>query len=250
MATARSTHTATLLPDGSVLVAGGCCGPIDPTTQRIPGLPLAEVFTPATETWHTVGSMATPRYWHTATLLSDGSVLAVGGVPFHITSSLPTTASAERFVPQTGQWQAVASMATMRAQHSATLLPDGSVLITGGNPGGCCGGLASAERFSPATATWTTTAAMAQGRRFHTATLLGDGTVLVLGGYSCCSTPSPVFATAELYLPASGTWNFTVSLTQPRYAHTAVLLPDGSVLVAGGNGYTTVPDRSEQYVPQ
>ena len=125
-------------------------------------------------------------------------------------------------------------MTTSRDYHTATLLPNGTVLIAGGNDleGDI---LSSAEIYDPATATWTTTGSMTTARSAHTATLLLDGTVLVTGGctYGACVYMA---TSSEIYNPATGTWSVTGSLTIPRNLHTATLLPNGTVLVAGGNG--------------
>jgi N-acetylneuraminic acid mutarotase len=121
------------------------------------------------------------------------------------------------------------SLGTLRAQHTATLLPNGKVLVAGGidssfNP------LASAELYDPATGTWTATGSLVTARYSHTATLLPNGKVLVSGGFNS-SVP---LASAELYDPASGTWTATGSLSTARRIHTATLLPNGKVLVSGG----------------
>src|ERR1700682_2455786 len=119
MATGRYNHTATLLPSGKVLVAGGCCAPSV--------FASAELYDPVTGTWSPTASMATARYLHTATLLPSGKVLVAGGV-----GSSGSLASAELYDPVTGTWSPAASMATARYNHTATLLPGGKVLVAGG----------------------------------------------------------------------------------------------------------------------
>ena len=111
--------------------------------------------------------------------------------------------------------------------HTATLLPNGKVLVAGGYNGGA---LTSAELYDPASGTWTATGSLNTARYDHTATLLPNGKVLVAGGISNGSD----LTSAELYDPASGTWTATGSLNTARYEHTATLLPNGKVLVAGG----------------
>ena len=95
--------------------------------------------------------------------------------------------------------------------------------------------LTSAELYNPATGTWAHTGSMKSGREFHTATLLTNGQVLAAGGFNNCDDDfcSDV-ATAELYNPATGTWTQTGSMHGAREQHSATLLPDGDVLVAGG----------------
>ena len=119
---------------------------------------------------------------------------------------------------------------TGRFSHTATLLADGKVLVTGGFGTSSGDQLASAELYDPATGTWTFTGTLNTARAIHTATLLPDGRVLVAGGFN----DNIHLASAELYDPASGTWTVTHRLNQGRYLHTATLLPSGEVLVAGG----------------
>src|SRR5262249_58978969 len=103
-----------------------------------------------------------------------------------------------------GTWRFTGSMQTARSIHTATLLRDGNVLVTGGYAGSCTG-LASSELYNPNSETWSPTGSLANARYYHTATLLRDGKVLVVGGIDACG--STVYASAELYDPASGTWS-------------------------------------------
>jgi len=128
--------------------------------------------------------------------------------------------------PASGNWTATGSMAQGRTQHTATLLPNGKVLVAGGVYGG-----ASAELYDPTNGTWTDTGSLAQTRFDHTATLLSNGMVLVAGGFG-----SGALASAELYDPASGTWTATNRLATARRDHRATLLPNGKVLVEGTSG--------------
>jgi hypothetical protein len=164
-------------------------------------------------------------------------VLVAGG--YHRTPRAP---SAELYDPVSGTWTATGDMATPRYRHTATLLPDGKVLVTGGTNGGF-NPLASAELYDPQSGTWSVTHGMAAQRESHVAVQLPDGRVLVTGGRGSADTSAsglhePV-ASAELYDPASGTWSTTASMVAARLEHTATLLPDGTVLVAGGVGIRT-----------
>ncbi len=174
--------------------------------------------------WTSTASMATPRVYHTATLLLSGKVLVVGG---HDNSG-SYLASAELYAPNGGTWTTTGSMTNARGSHTATLLPSGKVLVTGGSDNNA---LASAELYDPATETWTPTTPMSNARSNHTATLLPSGKVLVAGGLA----PYPL-ASAELYDPATETWSSAGSLATDRAGHTATLLPNGTVLLAGGVG--------------
>jgi len=241
MAVARSGHTATRLPDGRVLVVGG--GGEETVLEGLPRSPTAELFDPGTGTWIATPRMIEARAGHSATLLSDGSVLVVGGSGNFLT--------AELFDPSTGMWIATGSTSTPQGGgHTATLLADGRVLVAGGNPGSEFDPLATAELYDPTTGRWTVTTSMATARSWHTATLLADGRVLVVGGGSDERGEEVPSAAAELYDPRSGRWTATAKVSEARFGHTATLLPDGTVLVAGGNHPNGAPAQSvELYDP-
>ena len=224
MATGHYSQTATLLPSGKVLVAGG-------------GTATAELFDPLTETFTPTGNMTAARYGHTATLLANGEVLITGGTG-NQAGGLDSLASAEVFDPGKGTFTEIANMTSTRYGHTATLLANGEVLITGGDGIKCyvvCP-LASAEIFDPATMRFTAGATMTASRLFHTATLLNNGTVLIAGGIGD-GTPETI-ALTELFNPSSRTFSPTGSLTSPRSSHTATLLGSGLVLVTGGDSGT------------
>jgi len=220
--TARGGPTATLLSSGKVLVAGG---------YDFHELASAELYDPATGIWGTTGSLIAPHNLHTATLLSSGKVLVAGGRD----SNYFQLASAELYNPITGTWSAARRLATARDSHTATLLPNGEVLVAGG-----FGGNASAELYDPATGTWTATGSLITARGGHTATLLPNGKVLAAAGFSV-NYPYPCLSSAELYDPATGTWATANNLAHVRSGHTATLLPNGNVLVAGGFGAGIIP---------
>ena len=143
-------------------------------------------------------------------------------------------------------WAGTAPMTVARADHTATLLLDGTLLVAGGRSGPLGAPAGSAERYDPQTDTWTATGNMAVPRQVHAATLLQDGTVLVTGGVD---NNGQLLASAELYDPDSGTWNLTDEMTGPRIGHTATLLADGSVLVAGGGDGEEGQRSTEIYDP-
>jgi hypothetical protein len=223
----RSTHTATELADGRVLVAGGYFNgnPI----------PLVDLFTPATGTFSATGPMSVARGFGTATLLANGRVLFAGGDPMAWNYTGRYHASAELYDPTTSMFGPTGSLTTARNLHTATLLLDGRVLITGGSD--TFGhAVASAELYDPATGTFAATGSMGGARGFHTATLLLDGRVLIAGGNDQGWGTNPFLATAEIYDPKTGLFKATGSMTVGRSSHVATLLADGRILVTGGYG--------------
>ena len=225
MTTRRVLHTATLLSDGRVLVAGGL------NNGRIPTA-TAELYDAFAGTWSVTGSMLSARSRHTATLLGDGRVLVVGGRD----QSGASIATAELYDPQTGAWSSTGRMTTARSYHAATLLSDGRVLVTGGGHDFSAGPVIekTAEIYDPNVGTWHLTDHMANARFGHKATLLSDGRVLITGGAGrggdCMSS-----VTAELYDPASAIWKPTRPMITARGFHTITVLLNGKVLAAGGN---------------
>lgn len=189
----------------------------------------AELYDEVSGTFSPTGSMTTPRAGHTATNLPDGRVLLVGGHRFNFPNS--ALATAELYDPSSGTFVLTGSMLTPRQDHTATLLPTGQVLITGGF-NAAQSGLASAEIYDPNTATFSSTGTLAAGRGEHTATLLANGKVLVTGGYA--GFPGPALGSAELYDPVAGAFSPTGGLANPRGSQTATVLPDGTVLIVGG----------------
>jgi hypothetical protein len=228
----RTGHRATLLPDGKVLVSGGASGiSLDGYKNA---LGAAEIYDPSGRTWTATGNMDGVRYAHSATPLPDGTVLVAGG---HGSGYYDTLNSAERYDPSSGTWAAIGSMGGAREGHTATRLPDGTVLVVGNiTIGDTYNPLASAELYDPANGTWIATGNMDGRGSQSTATLLLEGTVLVAGGGSGSTGVRGLLASAELYDPGSGIWAATRTMARGRAGHTATLLLDGTVLVAGGAG--------------
>jgi len=227
----RAVHTATLLPNGKVLVAGG-------TTDGINALSSAELYDPASRTWTLTGPMTAARAGHSATLLPNGKVLVAGGGTGHHFST--PTPGAELYDPATGKWTVTGSPNTARSQQAtATLLPNGKVLLVAGclgkiGPGGNTINTNSAELYDPATGVWTLTGSLTTGARHgNTATLLSNGNVLIAGGEE---DDGDVHSSAETYNPITGAWTATDAMEDALEWQTATLLPNGNVLIAGGCG--------------
>ena len=315
LATGREYHTATLLPNGKVLVAGGLQHPQrsrergtvrsgdrdlddhrqprhrtlsshgDVAAQRqgagrrglqrqLGALASAELYDPATGTWTATGSLATARYYHTATLLPNGKVLVAGG----LRQRRLILASAELYDPASGTWTATGSLNTARDCHTATLLPNGKVLVAGGHDGSDLSrarnctirragpgrppaasaphAIITRRRCCPTARCWsqaglTTTATLASAELYDPAsgTWTATGSLATARDFHTATllpngkvlvaggySDGGYLASAELYDPASGTWTATGSLATARCVHTATLLPNGKVLVAGGSG--------------
>jgi len=216
MQTPRSGHTATLLRNGRVLIAGGM-------ERNGTYFNSVELYSPATGSFSFAHSMSARRVGHTATLLQNGKVLIAGG--FDGSGSLD---SAEVYDPATDSFTPTGNMNSRRGDFTSTLLPNGKVLVVGGEASSA---LASAEVYDPGTGKFSRTGDMSSGRTMHTATLLPSRKVLITGG----GDYQKPLATAELYDPASGSFSTTGSMAIARYKHAAELLPDGNVLILGGS---------------
>ncbi len=222
MSAARAAHTASALPDGRVLVAGGF------TSKQTAGHG-AEVYDPGPGRFSPTSPMVALRHSHTATVLPNGKVLIVGG---YLEGGTPT-AAAELFDPATNSFTATGSLTAARADHVAVLLDNGKVLIAGGvGPGWTF--LSSAELFDPATGRFTPTGSMTVARESHAAVRLQDGRVLVVGGHQGRQAAIRLYTSAEAYDPASGNFIPVGDMLVRRHKHDAVLLRDGRVLISGG----------------
>ena len=221
---ARWNHTATLLTNGLVLVAGGT------TANEYPDNPFratnsSELYDPASGTSTSTGFMTDAQAGHIALLLTNGLVLVAGGRNDH--GSI--ISRAELYDPAIGEWTDTGYLNKERSSFAAVLLPDGKVLVVGGYSNS--GDISSAEIYDPVSEMWTNAAPMNYATDSQTATLLLNGQVLVAGG----SGGGGGLTNSVLYDRVNSTWTNTGSLNIARAGHVATLLPDGQVLVVGGN---------------
>ncbi|HYM79487.1 MAG TPA: choice-of-anchor D domain-containing protein [Candidatus Dormibacteraeota bacterium] len=224
MGSARYGHTATQLTSTQVLIAGGM--------SSSGAVSTAELYNLASQSFAATNGMNVPRWLHTATLLGDGTVLITGGSSL---SNGTTLNSAEIYDPVAGSFTLLQSqLNTARAGHTATLLGGGQVLLVGGyDP--TTGIIADAELYDPGTQAFIDLGNTNAPRFHHSATLLQNGQVLIAGGETD-PTPSGAYNTAEVFNPL--TWRFTAlpaNMTTGREGHSATLLNDGTVLLAGGD---------------
>ncbi|HEY6417938.1 MAG TPA: kelch repeat-containing protein [Candidatus Binataceae bacterium] len=243
--TQLSGHSATLLNDGDVLVAGGyggngCCdrglrldqgtmgGPISADWKAGPWggwiFSAATIYEPVADAFVFIGNMGKPRFGHAAALLKNGQVLITGGF-----TGDSLTNTAELFDPVTRQFHATGSMHEPRIGHTASLLNDGSVLVAGGFNGTRFS--ASAELYDPKLKSFQPTRQMKTAREGATATLLRNGMVLITGGHN----QGGVTTSCELFDAQKSVFRSTAEMIHPRYSHCATLLSSGKVLLAGGD---------------
>jgi len=222
----RVGPSAALLPDGTVLIAGGLiAGGAGPTTS-------AELFDLTSGSFSATGSMGKARVGAPAVLLPNGKVL-VGSS----TAALGWRGANELYDPASRTWAFGASNLDPRSGDSLTLLPNGKLLAAGGTSTVSGAVLASAELYDPAANSWSATGSMLTARKDHAAVLLRDGRVLVTGGSAAAGTS---LGSAEVYDPTTGAWSVEPSLQSARALHSGLAMDDGSVVFAGGLGPTAL----------
>jgi hypothetical protein len=236
----RHNHTATLLNDGTVLIAGGSSriGRNPPTK-----VPCAELYDPAAKSFKLTGCLGTARDEHTATLLNNGKVLIAGG---NANPPGGYLASAELYDPATSAFTPAGMMGKTRYLHTATLLKNGMVLIAGGaDATRNAGAIADAELYNPESGAFVATGKLQAARYRPTALLLNTGAVLLAGG----GDEQGYLGSAELYNPTTQTFVATGTLKVARLGHKMVLLKDGTVLVVAGQGEGGDLASAELYDP-
>jgi hypothetical protein len=223
MTTARAFHTATLLHDGSVLVAGG---------QKGWGLILdsSELFDPSTGQWTPTGDMNVARRGATATLLPNGKVLVAGGQSAYGQEFT----SAELYDPPTRSWSPTAAMHVGRYQHEAQLLTDGRVVVFGGYQQNTTAETPTTEIYDPAAGTWTQVGDMNHRHADFFSALLPGGRIVAAGGCEYGYCPGFITPSTEIFDPATETWTLAADMPEPKALATMTALQDGRAVVAGG----------------
>lgn len=237
----REGHTAVLLVNGKVLVAGG--------TNNGVALSSAELYNRTTGSWSSTGSMNVARTLARSVLLSNGSVLVIGGCINDCLSS--TTNSAELYNPSTGAFASTGSMIQARAEFAVTLLSNGQVLVAGGctayDANGCRSTTNKAEIYDPAAGTWKGTTVMRAARHAMTAIVLASGKVLVAGG---ATSASDALNSTEVYDPIAKTWTLGTKMITARSDYASIMLGTGQVLFMGGENINGVSiSNAELYNP-
>lgn len=227
----RAGHTATVLPNGKVLVVGG-------TGADGKTVASAELFDPLDGTWTATAGLQQARAFHTATLLMDGRVLVAGGGRTEGQGEYYLLDSVEIYDSRTGHWTSTQKLPSKRYMHTANLLPSGKVLVVGGRTVDSMGNIGTTKvciSYNPLPGSWAAVDSLDDARNRHTATSLEDGSILVLGGFG--QTGDTLY-TAERFDPITAKWG---GAGGPRMwggtgsvGHIAALLPSGQVLVAGG----------------
>lgn len=232
LSTTRASHTATKLQDGRILIAGGYNGDY---------LQSTEIFDPRSGRVSPGPNMSMARSEHTATTLPDGRVLVAGGVG----TGWTFLADAEIYDPATGSFRMVGRMSTPRESHTANILRDGRVLVTGGHKDrrAAMTIFAGAETFDPAKEVFEPAGNMTIKRHKHAAVLLKDGRVLVAGG-SDERDSRGAYTSLEIFDPRSGEFKAAGQMRRARYKLNGAiaLLPNGTVLIAGGSDGAEVFD--------
>jgi hypothetical protein len=229
-----SNRTATPLSDGGALLTGGLTGATNPVSGS------ADRYDSADQKWHSLGQMFQVRVGHTATLLRDGRVLIAGGLSCcQVPNPSPEfyTSSAEIYDPATDAFTPTGTMSSARGNHAAALLPDGRVLISGGDGNDPAAPPLGTEIFDPASGQFSSAGDLQAPRDSHSAVTLTDGRVLVIGGEVPPELVGRVgvgVSATEIFDPATGRWSAGPTLDPAFYAATVTLLSNGKVLVFGG----------------
>ena len=251
--TDRSFPHAIVLNDGRVLVAGGTeIG--DSASASFSPLGIVEAYDLSTNMWQTLDPMRQSATQRWLVPLDDGRILAAGGF-INEPGMWRWSSEVEIYDPDTNKWTLTESM-NASAHTQAIVLLDSRVLATGGlfTQSAATDSSSNSETYDPDTGEWKVSGAMSQRRSGHTLTLLPDGRVLAVGGLEPQDDGDyTIHSTTEIFDPVTNTWSPGPELSHPRASHSATLMPDGSVLIAGGiserNGEKYVTVSTEFITP-
>jgi len=244
--------SASATPTASATASSSATASADPLPTRTPAqataAPLQPSPTPA-GTWVEAGRMIDARSRHTATLVTDGSVIIIGGG-----NNQTCSATIERYDSRAGTWADDGRLSEGRCEHTATMMSSGSILVTGGWSSeegfGDPTYLDTAVLYDPESATLSAAPSMSVARQSHSAVLLAERAVLVFGGYEGGGAAAVLTERVEFFEPATGSWAAAGNMIAPRYGNTATVLDAGTVLVAGGIGERGSPlATAELYEP-
>lgn len=256
MGTARTLHAACRLADGRVMVTGGTSSLVDTTTAITSTLNSTEIWNPATGQWSGGAAIGGRRLAPALTRLSNNQIMVSGGVEVTFFLGVPiaavSTTAVQRWNPATSTWTSGANMSQGRAghQYNQVTLNDGRVLMTGGTLVPNLLGAANAtpingaEAYNPTTNTWAQVN-MSTARALHSATKLQDGRVVVCGGAQGTLTTPVSIDAVEVFNPATNSWSPLPALSGPRAGQGAELLPDGTVILFGGQGASATVNTIE-----
>jgi N-acetylneuraminic acid mutarotase len=250
MGTPRILHGASVLADGRVMVAGGTSTLVDVTAAITSTLQSAEIYNPATGSWSGAANIGGYRLAPALSLLPNGQIMVSGGVQVSFFFGFPisaiSTTNVQRYNPGSNNWSNGPSMSQGRAghQYNQVTLNDGRILMTGGiNVPNLLGAqtaapISGAEVYNPTSNSWQTVN-MPNARALHSATVLADGRVAACGGAQGTLTTPISIANVDVFNPSTNTWSSAPALTGARASHTANLMPDGTLVLFGGQGATT-----------
>ena len=230
LTTARARLAAILRPDGSVLIIGGAGG----TTT--------ELLNAAATIVSNAPNLVSQTFEPVVTLLPNGDIVVIGGYPFMLSNSIQILRGSNsifEIIPGINTFDVVG--------HTATLVPDGSILVVGGKSQYTGTIRSTSESLTFAGRSTLLANALPAAREYHTSTLLPNGKVFIAGGYggSITYASAAVLSTTALYDPSTGSFTAGPPLNTPRSAHSATMLPNGNVLLIGGNtgtGYAAAPE--------
>lgn len=276
METARGIPVLAVLSNGALMAAGGLDFGGMARGDEPKAVTSVEIYDPETDSWRTTPEMNGGAFSGAALIaLADGRALALSGDD-RAREAMLDMGDAERFFadtgagydspdgfiaaevydPETDDWSATASPEIPRSDPTAILLSDGKALVAGAgvtlrntdpsNPSRIeIAAAFAAEIYDPKADAWTRTAPMREFRANHTLTLLPDGKVLAAGGQDPRAGEFDIYATTEIYDPETGAWTAGPDMSRPRASHSATLLPNGAVFIAGGIGIH--PDNGEAH---